>query len=115
MTKIEKVINGLECCNMPNNHDDCPYNGAAHYNICTHQLLTDSIALLKEQEWISVKDRLPEHGQTVLAWEASGFIYVDKYDGKQDVFKIAHNHNGTVTHWQSLPEPPKEGGIDADE
>ena len=49
MTDREKVIKGLECCNMPNNHDDCPYNGAAHYNICTHQLLTDAIALLKEQ------------------------------------------------------------------
>jgi len=50
MADRENVIKGLECCNMPNNHDDCPYNGAAHYNICTHQLLTDAIALLKEQE-----------------------------------------------------------------
>lgn len=46
----EQVIKGLECCNMPNNHDDCPYNGAAHYNICTHQLLTDALALIREQQ-----------------------------------------------------------------
>ena len=58
--------------------------------------------------WISVKDRLPEHGQTVLAWEVSGFVYVDNYDGEHDIFKIAYNNGGTVTHWQSLPEPPKE-------
>lgn len=50
MTDREKVIKGLKCCNMPNNHDDCPYNMATHYNICTHQLLTDAIALLKDQE-----------------------------------------------------------------
>lgn len=45
-----KVIRGLECCNAPNRHEGCPYDGAAHYNICTHHLLTDAIALLKEQE-----------------------------------------------------------------
>lgn len=41
---------------MPNNHDDCPYNGAAHYNICTHELLTDAIALLKEREAVKPKE-----------------------------------------------------------
>lgn len=50
MCDLEKVIRGLECCNTPNNHEDCPYNGAAHYNICTHQLLSDAISLLKAQE-----------------------------------------------------------------
>ena len=46
----EKVIRGLECCNAPNRHEGCPYDGAAHYNICTHHLLTDAIALLREME-----------------------------------------------------------------
>ena len=50
MTDREKVIKGLECCNTPNNHEECPYNGAEHYNICTHQLLNDAIKLLKAQE-----------------------------------------------------------------
>ena len=67
-----------------------------------------AIEALEAAGWISVKDRLPEHGQTVLAWEASGFVYVDNYDGEHDIFKIACNNGGTVTHWQSLPEPPKE-------
>ena len=49
MNTIDKVLKGLECCNAPNNHSDCPYDGAAHYNICTHQLLGDAIALIKAQ------------------------------------------------------------------
>lgn len=49
MPDREKVIRGLECCNAPNRHENCPYDGAAHYNICTHHLLSDAIALLQEQ------------------------------------------------------------------
>lgn len=66
MADIEKVIKGLECCNKPNNHDDCPYNGECHYNVCTHKLLDDALELLKEQQpkesrWVSIpykKDRI---------------------------------------------------------
>ena len=50
MAELDKVIKGLQCCNSPNNHEECPYNGAEHYNICTHKLLNDAIALLKAQE-----------------------------------------------------------------
>lgn len=50
MTDREKVIKGLERCNAPNNHYDCPYNGAEHYNICTHRLLNDAIEALKAQQ-----------------------------------------------------------------
>lgn len=56
MTDREKVIRGLECCNAPNRHEDCPYDGAAHYNICTHHLLTDAIALLREKEPLTIHD-----------------------------------------------------------
>ena len=66
------------------------------------------LAEISNGGWISVKDKLPEHGQTVLVWEVSGFVYVDNFDDEHDVFRIAYNNCGTVTHWQSLPEPPKE-------
>lgn len=80
MTKLEKVIKGLECCNMPNNHDDCPYNGAAHYNICTHQLLTDAIALLKEQEpRVLTLEEVTGGGECYVEYRNGGCGYCDCY------------------------------------
>lgn len=120
MTKLEKVIKGLECCNMPNNHDDCPYDGAAHYNICTHQLLTDSIALLKERQWVSVKDRLPEEsGWVMVCNKGYGYVSVVHYSSKWCEFNnfdclLPQSEErrakwSDITHWMPLPEPPKEG------
>ncbi len=66
-------------------------------------------------KWISVKERLPEIGKSVL-------IYYPKWDGdeiqtaklKGDgmMFDICGEFNirvGAVTHWMPLPEPPKDG------
>ena len=58
--------------------------------------------------WISVRDRLPEEGQSVLIHYVDGWM------------PVAHLFNGkwyasggetswlSVTHWMPLPEPPKE-------
>ena len=61
------------------------------------------------QEWISVKDRLPEPGDYVLVcdireawyglWEFSGSAW---YDASYQPWSIDE-----VTHWQYLPQPPK--------
>lgn len=66
-------------------------------------------------KWISVKDRLPEIGRSVL-------IYYPKWDGDEIqvakleddgmMFDICGEFNigtGVVTHWIPLPEPPKDG------
>lgn len=45
-----KVIKGLQCCKSPNDHEHCLYNTGVHYNVCTYQLLSDALELLKEQE-----------------------------------------------------------------
>ena len=60
------------------------------------------------QEWISVKDRLPEK-------EGEYITYTDKGEIHFDCFCIYPNHgtkfwvggNGKVTHWMPLPQPPK--------
>lgn len=63
---------------------------------------------IKESEWISVKDRLPEINQIVMAW----LLHDDQYPvfakykktGKFYIFESdAHE---TITHWQPLPTPP---------
>jgi hypothetical protein len=65
-------------------------------------------------EWISVKDRLPEHDERVLACYSFNtsmqFIQVLDYYATDPVPHFQHEL-GTdgmkVTHWMPLPEPPK--------
>ena len=73
------------------------------------------------QEWISVKDRLPDNKEHdwVLAQvvEDNGFMHIPKVmeyrQSKNDWFEETYGwlskHNGvfTVTHWMPLPKPPK--------
>ena len=70
-------------------------------------------------EWISVKDRLPEPDENVFIyatrWEVKGYVvgitrryrytdgretWVEPFPG----FELTYH----ITHWMSLPEPPKE-------
>ena len=73
------------------------------------------------QEWISVKDRLPDNKEHdwVLAQvvEDNGFMHIPRVmeyrQAKNDWFEETYGwlseHNGvfTVTHWMPLPKPPK--------
>ena len=80
------------------------------------------------QEWISVKDRLPEKDGTYLVttnsfgdrqsvklrWFAKDGENIDAYDlaGQKDVWYLYDIECGyvsikTVTHWMPLPLPPK--------
>ena len=73
------------------------------------------------QEWISVKDRLPDNKEYdwVLAQvvEDNGFMHIptvmeyrqSKNDWFEETYGWLSDHNGafTVTHWMPLPLPPK--------
>ena len=61
---------------------------------------------MSEQEWISVKDKLPEPCQDVLVYHSGGKIKISElfYNGR---FCLQDLH-GEVTHWMPLPAPPKE-------
>ena len=58
------------------------------------------------QEWISVKERLPEDASTVLAIDIDGTIssayYVGRWHSGGDLDEDA------VTYWMPLPTAPKE-------
>ena len=65
--------------------------------------------------WISVKDRLPESGKSVLIyypyWDGDE-IQVAKLEYDEMMFDVCGEFNirvGAVTHWMPLPEPPKDG------
>lgn len=59
-------------------------------------------------EWISVKKQLPEAFETVIAYCDNadmifGFMTSDGY-----WVELGSEIPYTVTHWMSVPEPPKE-------
>ena len=62
------------------------------------------------QEWISVKDRLPEHGDVVVVWHTyMEHPFVCQWDERSDCWidnKWTFGRN-TITHWCYLPQPPK--------
>jgi len=51
-------------------------------------------------QWISVKDRLPEHNTYVLVTDGSE---VHRSKVWEEFFDM-----GPVTHWMMLPKPPEE-------
>ena len=61
----------------------------------------------KNNEWISVEDRLPEETGKYLVSTKNGVVYQTKYYsggkwGQKDKGK-------NITHWMPLPEAPKGG------
>ena len=63
-------------------------------------------------QWISCKDKMPEHGVTVLIYTGNHMISLAWYDKVMEYFYICdsdYKYNPLdVTHWQPLPKPPKE-------
>ena len=58
------------------------------------------------QEWISVKDRLPEQNKDVLVYTITHDVRKAHCYGERSWF----GHDGIwrcVTHWMPLPQPPK--------
>lgn len=57
-------------------------------------------------EWISVKTKLPENMQLVLIYaplEKELKIRIGCFDSDINIY-----NNLQITHWQPLPEPPKD-------
>lgn len=92
----------------------------------------ESAADMLEQDaktgWISVKDRLPEHGKQVLliayAWSdttiylgrlehmSSETSWLTGFTSKESEWCLqgwSYLKEPLVTHWMPLPEPPEEG------
>lgn len=63
-------------------------------------------------EWISVKDRLPKHGELVIVFNANKdylngiFVsYIERHGNWRGPFD---DFEDLITHWMPLPEPPME-------
>lgn len=72
--------------------------------------LAMAISALEKTKWISVKDRLPEHGDVVVVWHTyMEHPFVCQWDERSDCWidgKWTFGRN-TITHWCYLPKPPK--------
>ena len=62
---------------------------------------------LRKQQWISVKGRMPEPNDRVLVY-APGMRDCDVGAIAIQSGWMCKNPNRGITHWQPLPEPPKE-------
>ena len=120
----EKLVELLKSV-LPNFRNNMAYWGEKPIYEFADCLLANGVTV---QEWISVKDRLPEKDgaylvttnslgdrQSVkLRWFAKDGENVDAYDlaGQKDVWYLYDIECGyvsidSVTHWMPLPEPPK--------
>lgn len=61
-----------------------------------------------KQEWISVKDRLPEEGQEVICFCAGNLtnVYTWTGEGWEDSYGY-YEDDDIISHWMPMPEPPE--------
>jgi hypothetical protein len=78
-------------------------------------VFNDVINIVKQHsDWISVDERLPELGERVLTFTASGIetLYRSQYDSDLFIWErdCCQDYwtDEEVTHWQPLPQPPSE-------
>lgn len=133
MRKPEEIKKGLECCILETDDTSlvdhckaCPYqpNG-----LCFRTLLEDAFAYIRQLEqivadftkrtvqfeaqlgkdinvprWISVEERLPEKEERVLFFAEEPRLTMDTAFG----WWVNTTNRYKITHWMSLPNPPKE-------
>lgn len=131
MTREEIIKALLHCASAK----DCRECVLASLKVSTgrcERILQNAAADMLEQDaktgWISVKDRLPEHGKQVLliayGWSdttiylgrlehmSSETSWLTGFTSKESEWCIqgwSYLKEPLVTHWMPLPEPPEEG------
>ena len=101
--KLVEIVKKAAYSSLPSNTEDF------HINMFVTNLLANGVTV---QEWISVKDRLPEEKTNYIVYYKHAFcddeshigICICYYDGVE--FNMDSLHK--VTHWMPLPEPPEE-------
>ena len=57
--------------------------------------------------WINIKDRLPKVNEDVLTYDGENML-IEYLLNDEDVFTWSCNEYNDITHWMSLPSPPKK-------
>ncbi len=77
-----------------------------------HKKIDRLKAKIKQSEWISVEDRLPDKYGDVICCTRKGTIWQLTYNPTYKLFNVSYDNVENamdVTHWMPLPEPPKKG------
>jgi len=110
-------------------HKDCDYPAEIlrHTKKATETVFLAGYQAAKPQ-WISVEERLPEYDQLALLWQSelqaqfvgrrvdSGLAFPlyywectsDFFEAWKEIYFPKLMHQGVVSHWMPLPEPPRE-------
>jgi len=70
----------------------------------------ETFKLIRMDNWISVKDRLPKIECEVLVYSKENLIQIVSYNIRNDLFINYELIYDDVTHWMPLPKPPKDNG-----
>lgn len=98
----EEVLKQIDCWLM---------TGEYKYSNATHYLNKRILSIKPKSDWISVKDRLPENdGLYIVCKTVRGHRISFEAHWKENKWLsvVKNNQLDYVTHWQHLPEPPKE-------
>ena len=107
---VELIRNAHKKCKAKKTCHECEKYGNGSdcvYLFIAEDLIAHGVTV---QEWISVKDRLPDSGKYVLAYCSDGLYgegHYRAYENKWYLSKITYKSIPDVTHWMPLPKPPK--------
>lgn len=98
--KLIELINRVQDCGC--DFTDVVQMVYVDNNTLAGYLIANGVAM---QEWISVKDKLPEKNTSVLASTDNGIVFqcLYAYDG----WDLWEGNEVNITYWQPMPQPPK--------
>lgn len=120
MRTPEEIKKGLEWLGNHTGCDDKRMHLCSYFDVCDGVgcfMARDALAYIQQLEaqqprWISVKERLPENGQKIIAaFRGSSGWVVDQARYAYGEFDFASWVNvlgDNVTHWMPMPPKPKE-------